>query len=121
MTTIKKSINTTATKSNSKEVKNTFSFNENTGILTLKLEVERTKSGNGLKAKHLTDIKSEKSEYKCVEFSDSKGNVVKLYKTGFDYVPVVKEPKGISLDPKKLEKLDSTELSVLEAILAKLA
>lgn len=117
--TIKKTITTTK-KSNTTAKGNTFTFNESTGILTLKLEVERTKSGNGFKAKHLTDVKSEKSEYKCVEFSDSKGNVVKLYKTGFDYVPVVKESKGIALDPKKLEKLDSTELSVLESILAKL-
>ena len=119
MSTIKKTITTKST-TTAKEVKNTFTFNESTGVLTLKLEVERTKSGNGFKAKHLTDVKSEKSEYKCVEFSDTKGNVVKLYKTGFDYVPVVKESKGIALDPKKLEKLDSTELSVLESILAKL-
>lgn len=117
---IKKSIEKTTNTTEKATAKNTFTFNESTGVLTLKLQVERTKSGTGLKAVHLTDVKSEKSEYKCVEFSDTKGNVVKLYKTGFDYVPAVKESKGIAVDPKKLAKLDATELSVLESILAKL-
>lgn len=118
---IKKSIEKTTKTTEKATAKNTFTFNESTGVLTLKLQVERTKSGTGLKAVHLTDVKSEKSEYKCIEFADTKGNTVRLYKTGFDYTPKVTQTKQIALDPQKLAtKLDSAELSVLESILAKL-
>lgn len=117
---IKKSIEKTTNTTEKATVQNTFSYNESTGVLTLKLKVEKTKSGTGLKAVNLTDIKSEKSEYKCIEFADTKGNTVRLYKTGFDYTPKVTQSKPIAVDPKKLAKLDATELSVLESILAKL-
>lgn len=116
--TIKRQIEKTANTTES-TTKNTFSLNEKTGVLTLKLAVEFNKSGTGLKAKHLSKI--EGKEYQFVEATDKDGNTIRLYKTGFDYEPKVKATKGISINPKKLEKLDKDELSVLESILAKLA
>ena len=120
--TIKKSITTNkTTKKATASVKthNTFSIKDDT--LTLKMKVEWNKSMTGLKVQDVTDVKTEKSEYKMVVFHDNKGNTLKLYKTAFDFESVVKSEKPLAVDPKKLSKLSDDEQSALMAILAKLA
>lgn len=123
--TIKREITKNATTKNTATTtkatgKNTFKFDEKTGILTLKLECEWNKTHTGLKVKHIDDVKTEKSEYKVTVFHDGKGNALKMFKTGFEYESTVKTTKPVAVDPKKLDKLDKDEQDVLLAILAKL-
>ena len=121
--TIKKTITTTAknTAKTTKAIgKNTFKFDEKTGVLTLKLECEWNKTHTGLKVKHVDAVKTEKSEYQMTVFHDGKGNTLKMFKTGFEYENVVKDEKPLTVDSKKLAKLDKDEQDVLLAILAKL-
>ena len=121
MTTIKKSITTNkTTKKATTNVKthNTFSIKDD---VTLKMKVEWNKAMTGLKVQDITDVKTEKSEYKMVVFHDTKGNTLKLYKTAFDFESVVKESKPLAVDLKKIDKLNADEKDALMAILAKLA
>lgn len=113
--TIKKSITTKTNESG----RNSFSFNEKTGVLTLKIECEFSKTRTSLKAKHLSTAVGK--EYKFIEAQDKDGNTIRLYKTGFDYEPVVKESKGLIIDPKKVNSLSTEEQSVLMGLLSKLA
>lgn len=116
--TIKKSINTAnkTTKSTVKATGNTFTLKD--GILTLKMPVEFNKTQTGLKIVDLlTDVKG----YKKAEFKDSKGNILTLFKTGFEYESKIKESKAIAVDPKKLDVLDDDEKTAFMAILSKLA
>lgn len=112
--TIKREIEKT-TKTAKTATTNTFSLKN--GVLTLKMNVEFNKTETGLKIVDLlTDVKG----YKKAEFKDSKGNVLTLFKTGFEYSPKVKKTAPIAVDPKKLDVLDSNEKDALMAILAKL-
>ena len=112
---IEKTTKTTATKNTAVKSSNTFSLKD--GVLTLKMHVEFNKTETGLKIVDLlTDVKG----YKKAEFKDSKGNVLTLFKTGFEYSPKVKKTAPIAVDPKKLDVLSTDEQSALMAILAKL-
>lgn len=110
--TIRKSITTD-------KVENTFKFDEKKGILTITIPVEFNKTGTVLTAKNLST--QEGKEWKYISCLDSKGNELTIYKTGFNYIPIVKESKKIGIDPKKMSVLSSDEQAVLTAILKKLA
>ena len=115
--TIKREIEKTTKTTNTVKTATTNTFSLKNGILTLKMNVEFNKTQTGLKIVDLlTDVKG----YKKAEFKDSKGNVLTLFKTGFEYSPKVKKTAPIAVDPKKLDVLDSNEKDALMAILAKL-
>lgn len=114
---IKKSINTTAKKS-TKTSLNTFKLNEKTMTLTLELQVEWNNNHSVLKAKNLSKV--EGKEYQKMVFVDAKGNEVYLFKTGFNYEPVVKESK-ISKDSLDTSKLSDEENKVLTLLLKKMS
>jgi hypothetical protein len=118
MTTIKKSINTTTktTKSTVKATGNTFTLKD--GILTLKMPVEFNKTQTGLK---INDLITDPKGYKKAVFTDKAGNILTLFKTGFEYESKVKKEKPIAIDTKKLDVLDADEKDALMAILSKLA
>lgn len=113
MATIKKSIDTTVT------VQNTFKYDEKKGLLTITIPVEFNKTGTVLQAKNLST--QEGKEWKYISCTDNKGNELTVYKTGFNFIPAIKESKKVAIDPKKLSVLSSDEQAVLTAILAKLA
>ena len=115
--TIKREIEKTTKTVNAVKTATTNTFSLKGDVLTLKMKVEFNNTETGLKIVDLlTDIKG----YKKAEFKDSKGNVLTLFKTGFEYSPKVKKTAPIAVDPKKLDVLDSSEKDVLMAILAKL-
>lgn len=116
MSTVKKSIDTNKTIVNTE---NTFKFDEKKGILTITIPVEFNKTGTVLQAKHLSQ--QEGKEWKFISCHDTKGNELTVYKTGFNYIPHIKESKKLSVDSKKLDTLSSEEQAILKAILSKLA
>ena len=111
--TIRKSITT------DKTVQNTFKYDSAKGILTITLPVEPNKNGTVLQAKNLSQ--QDGKEWKFISCHDTKGNEITIYKTGFNYLPVVKESKKIGIDPKKMSVLSADEQDILKAILKKLA
>lgn len=114
---IKREIEKTTKTVNAVKTATTNTFSLKNGVLTLKMNVEFNKSETGLKIVDLlTDVKG----YKKAEFKDSKGNVLTLFKTGFEYSPKVKKTAPIAVDPKKLDVLSKDEQSALMAILEKL-
>lgn len=115
--TIKREIEKTTKTVNTVKTTTINTFSLKNGVLTLKMNVEFNKTETGLKIVDLlTDVKG----YKKAEFKDSKGNVLTLFKTGFEYSPKVKKTALIAVDTKKLDVLDSNEKDALMAILAKL-
>lgn len=118
MATIKKSINTES-KTTAKKAVNSFKLNEKSMTLTLGLSVEWNKTRTALKATHLEKV--EGKEYQKMVFTDTKGNQLFLFKTGFNYEPVVKESvKGVDLS-KATEKLSDDEQKMLELLLKKMS
>lgn len=111
--TIRKSITT------DKNVQNTFKYDSAKGILTITIPVEFNKTQTVLQAKNLSQ--QEGKEWKYISCLDSKGNELTVYKTGFNYIPIVKESKKIGIDPKKMSVLSADEQDILKAILKKLA
>lgn len=109
---IKKTIDTTITE-------NTFKYDSKKGILTICIPVEFNKTQTVLQAKNLSQQSGK--EWKYISCKDTKGNEITLYKTGFNYIPLVKETKKSVIDESKLEVLSTDEKAVLKAILAKLA
>lgn len=108
-----KTVNTVKTTEN----KNVFKLNEKSMVLTLTIPVEYNKTGTSLKIK---DLETDPKGYKYMVATDTKGNTIKLFKTGFEYEPKVKATKPLAVDPKKLDVLSKDEQSALMAILAKL-
>lgn len=118
MATIKKSINTES-KTTAKKAINSFKLNEKSMTLTLELSVEWNKTRTALKATNLEKVKGK--EYQKMVFTDTKGNQIFLFKTGFNYEPVVKESvKGVDLS-KATEKLSDDEQKMLELLLKKMS
>lgn len=120
MATIKKSIETTknTAKTTKKTTGNTFKLNEKTMTLTLELPVEWNGNHSMLKAKNLTKV--EGKEYQKLVFADNKGNEVYLFKTGFNYEPVVKESAtGVDLSKAK-DVLSDDEQALLKLLLKKM-
>lgn len=111
--TIRKSITT------DKTVQNTFKYDSTKGILTITIPVEMNKTGTVLQAKNLSQ--QDGKEWKFISCHDTKGNEITIYKTGFNYLPVIKESKKIGIDPKKMSVLSTDEQDILKAILKKLA
>lgn len=121
MSVTKKSIETTknTTKKAVKTGVNTFKLNEKTMTLTLELPVEWNANHSVLKAKNLEKVKGK--EYQKMVFSDTKGNEVYLFKTGFNYESVVKETaKGVDLNKAK-EVLSDDEQALLKLLLKKMS
>lgn len=120
-TTIKREIETTktATKFTKKVTDNVFKLNEKTMTLTLELPVEWNANHSMLKAKNLSKV--EGKEYQKLVFLDTKGNEVFLFKTGFNYEPVVKEGKTKAISGKDMSKLSDDERKVLELLLKKMS
>lgn len=123
MSVTKKSINTeTKTAKNTTvkatENKNVFKLNEKTMTLTLTVPVEYNKTGTSLKIKDLeTDVKG----FKYMVATDKNGNTIKLFKTGFEYEPKVKQvAKGVDLSKAK-EVLSDEEQQVLSLLLKKMS
>lgn len=119
--TIKREITKNATAKNTTvkatENKNAFKLNEKSMVLTLTIPVEYNKTGTSLKIK---DLETDPKGYKYMVATDTKGNKIKLFKTGFEYEPKVKKTAPIAVDPKKLDVLSKDEQSALMAILEKL-
>lgn len=119
--TIKREITKNATTKNTTvkatENKNVFKLNEKSMVLTLTIPVEYNKTGTSLKIK---DLETDPKGYKYMVATDTKGNSIKLFKTGFEYEPKVKATKPLAVDTKKLDVLSKDEKSALMAILAKL-
>ena len=117
--TIKREITTknTTVQANA-ENNNVFKLNEKTMVLTLTVPVEYNKTGTSLKIKDLeTDIKG----YKYMIATDSKGNKIKLFKTGFEYEPKVKTvASGVDLSKAK-EVLSPKEQKMLELLMKKMS
>ena len=109
----------TTTEKGTENTMNTFTLNEKTGILTLKLPVQFNKNGTVLQACHLS--KDEGKEWQYMLFEDSKGNKITLYKTGFNFEPKVKLSKKLGIDTSKLKTLSTEEQDLLKSILSKLA
>ena len=122
MATIKREINKTTTKSNTKTTKkvtgNVFKLDEKSMTLTLTLPVEWNTNHSMLKAVNLEKV--EGKEYQQMVFTDDKGDTVFLFKTGFNYEPVVKE-KTIAKDKLDTSKLSDDEQKVLELLLKKMS
>lgn len=119
--TIKREITKNATVKNTTvkatENKNVFKLNEKSMVLTLTIPVEWNKSETGLKIK---DLETDPKGYKYMVATDTKGNSIKLFKTGFEFESKVKATKPLAVDPKKLDVLSKDEQSALMAILEKL-
>lgn len=119
--TIKREITKNATTKNTTvkatENKNVFKLNEKSMVLTLTIPVEYNKTGTSLKIK---DLETDPKGYKYMVATDTKGNSIKLFKTGFEYEPKIKTTKPIAVDPKKLDALSEDEHTALMAILQKL-
>ena len=119
-TTIKREIETTknTVKTTKKATCNTFKLNEKTMTLTLELQVEWNNNHSVLKAKNLSKV--EGKEYQKMVFVDCKGNEVYLFKTGFNYEPVIKDTK-ISKDSLDTSKLSDEEQKVLALLMKKMS
>lgn len=117
--TIKREITTknTTVQANT-ENNNVFKLNEKTMVLTLTVPVEYNKTGTSLKIKDLeTDIKG----YKYMIATDSKGNKIKLFKTGFEYEPKVKTvATGVDISKAK-EVLSPEEQKMFELLMKKMS
>lgn len=122
MTTIKREITTkTATKSTKttkKATGNVFKLDEKNMTLTLTLPVEWNSNHSMLKAKNLSKV--EGKDYQKLVFTDNKGNEVFLFKTGFNYEPVVKAEK-VSKDSLDTSKLSKEEQEVLALLMKKMS
>lgn len=126
MATIKREINKTTAKSNTKTTKkstkkvtgNVFKLDEKSMTLTLTLPVEWNTNHSMLKAVNLEKV--EGKEYQQMVFLDDTGNKVFLFKTGFNYEPVVKE-KTIAKDKLDTSKLSDDEQKVLALLLKKMS
>lgn len=120
-TTIKREINTkTATKSTktAKNTGNVFKLDEKNMTLTLTLPVEWNATHSMLKAKNLNKVDGK--DYQKLVFTDTKGNEVLLFKTGFNYEPVVKEEKTKAITKKDMSALSNEEQEVLTLLLKKI-
>lgn len=118
--TIKREINKTtrtATKS-SKKATNSFKLDTKKMVLTLELPVEWNANHSVLKATQLEKV--EGKEYQKMVFTDDKGNTVFLFKTGFNYEPVVKEEKTKAISKKDMSALSEEEQNMLTLLLKKM-
>ena len=123
MATIKREINKTTTtktaKKSTKKVVNSFKLDTKKMVLTLELPVEWNADHSILKATQLEKV--EGKEYQKMVFADDKGNQVFLFKTGFNYKPVVKETaKGVDLSKAK-DVLSDDEQALLQLLLKKMS
>ena len=123
MATIKREINKTTTtktaKKSTKKVVNSFKLDTKKMVLTLELPVEWNANHSVLKATQLEKV--EGKEYQKMVFTDDKGNQVFLFKTGFNYEPVVKEAaKGVDLSKAK-DVLSDDEQALLQLLLKKMS
>ncbi len=118
-TTIKREINTekTTVKATKKTV-NSFKLDEKNMVLTVTVPVEWNKSKTGLK---FTQVETDVKGFKYLVATDTKGNTVKLFKTGFEYEPKVKEvAKGVDLSKAK-DVLSDDEQALLQLLLKKMS
>lgn len=120
--TIKREINTEkttvkATVKTTKKAVNSFKLDEKNMVLTVIVPVEWNKSKTGLK---FTQVETDVKGFKYLVANDTKGNTVKLFKTGFEYEPVVKETaKGVDLS--KADVLSKDEQALLQLLLKKMS
>lgn len=117
--TIKREITTknTTVQANT-ENNNVFKLNEKTMVLTLTVPVEYNKTGTSLKIK---DLETDTKGYKYMIATDSKGNKIKLFKTGFEYEPKVKTvATGVDISKAK-EVLSPQEQKMLELLMKKMS
>ena len=123
MATIKREINKTTTtktaKKYTKKVVNSFKLDTKKMVLTLELPVEWNANHSVLKATQLEKV--EGKEYQKMVFTDDKGNQVFLFKTGFNYEPVVKEVKAPTVSKKDMSKLSDEEQELLTLLLKKMS
>lgn len=123
MATIKREINKTTTtktaKKSTKKVVNSFKLDTKKMVLTLELPVEWNANHSVLKATQLKKV--EGKEYQQMVFTDDKGNQVFLFKTGFNYEPVVKEVKAPTVSKKGMSKLSDEEQELLTLLLKKMS
>lgn len=121
--TIKREINTEkttvkATAKTTKKAVNSFKLDEKNMVLTVTVPVEWNKSKTGLK---FTQVETDVKGFKYLVANDTKGNTVKLFKTGFEYEPVVKETvKGVDLSKAK-GVLSDDEQALLQLLLKKMS
>ena len=118
--TIKKSINTEnkTTKKSTKKAVNSFKLDTKKMVLTLELPVEWNANHSSLKATQLEKV--EGKEYQKMVFTDDNGNTVFLFKTGFNYEPVVKEEKAKAISKKDMSALSEEEQNMLTLLLKKM-
>lgn len=102
-----------------KKVVNSFKLDTKKMVLTLELPVEWNANHSVLKATQLEKV--EGKEYKKMVFTDDKGNQVFLFKTGFNYEPVVKEVKAPTVSKKDMSKLSDEEQELLTLLLKKMS
>jgi len=97
---------------------NVFKLNEKTMVLTLTVPVEYNKTGTSLKIK---DLETDTKGYKYMIATDSKGNKIKLFKTGFEYESKVKTvATGVDISKAK-EVLSPEEQKMLELLMKKMS
>lgn len=106
------------TKKATKKAVNSFKLDNKKMVLTLELPVEWNANHSVLKATQLEKV--EGKEYQKMVFTDDKGNQVFLFKTGFNYEPVVKESK-LSKDSLDTSKLSDEEQKMLELLMKKMS
>ena len=118
-TTIKREINTEkATAKTTKKTVNSFKLDEKNMVLTVTVPVEWNKSKTGLK---FTQVETDVKGFKYLAANDTKGNTVKLFKTGFEYESKVKEVvKGVDLSKAK-DTLSEEEQQLLSLLLKKMS
>lgn len=122
MATIKREINkitvTKQAKKSTKQAVNSFKLDEKNMVLTVTVPVEWNKSKTGLK---FTQVETDVKGFKYLVANDTKGNTVKLFKTGFEYEPVVEETaKGVDLSKAK-DVLSDDEQALLQLLLKKMS
>lgn len=122
MATTKKSIEIKTQKTTKKATKkavNSFKLDTKKMVLTLELPVEWNVNHSVLKAIQLEKV--EGKEYQKMVFTDDKGNQVFLFKTGFNYEPVVKEDiKRVDISKAK-DVLSPEEQKMLELLMKKMS
>lgn len=112
---IKREINTEKT---TKKAVNSFKLDEKNMVLTVTVPVEWNKSKTGLK---FTQVETDVKGFKYLVANDTKGNTIKLFKTGFEYEPAVKETaKGVDLSKAK-DVLSDDEQALLQLLLKKMS
>lgn len=107
------------TKKATKKTVNSFKLDTKKMVLTLELPVEWNANHSVLKATQLEKV--EGKEYQKMVFTDDKGNQVFLFKTGFNYEPVVKEDiKRVDISKAK-DVLSPEEQKMLELLMKKMS